>query len=84
MLQQKLQDLELVPGQLYLLSVGCQGPVGHVQHRAAAGEQVGGTGEVIGSPQHGLHLGGEHLQVKGLGQQVIPAHLHGHHQVHVV
>ena len=36
------------------------------------------------APQQGLNLGRQHLQIKGLGDEVVPAHVHGHDNVHVV
>ena len=75
---------QLVAGQLHPLPGGVQRPVGHVQHRPAAGEQLGGRPEVVGPPQHGLDLGGKDLEIEGLCQQVVPAHLHGHDGVDAV
>ena len=60
-LQQELQTPALGPRQLHPLPVGIQRPIRHVQHRGAAGEQVGRRAEVVGPPQQGLDLGGEHL-----------------------
>ena len=47
-------------------------------------QQGCGGAEVVGPAQEGLDLGGEHVQVKGLGHEVVAAHVHGHDDVHVV
>lgn len=41
-------------------------------------------GDLIGPPQHRLHLGRKDHGVHGLGDEVIPAHIQGHDDVHVV
>lgn len=40
--------------------------------------------EVVGPAQHGLHLSGEHVQIKGLGHKIVPAHVDRHDDIHVV
>lgn len=71
-------------GELHPLSRRRQRAVVEIQHRPAAGEQPGRGAEVVGSAQGRLDLGGEDLEIKGLGQQVVAPHLHGGDHAHVV
>ena len=84
LLQEHLQHAVLVPGELQLLALVGQGVVSGVQHRTPGLQQGCGGAEVVGPAQEGLDLGGEHVQVKGLGHEVVAAHVHGHDDVHVV
>lgn len=83
-LHQAGQDTVLVLGQLHrlpligqLLVVGgqlCAPPL--PQHRRRR--------HVIAAPQHGLYLDHQHAAVKGLGDKIVRAEVHGHDDVHVI
>lgn len=40
--------------------------------------------EVVGPAQQSLNLGQEHIQVEGLGQEVVASQVHGHDDVEIV
>ena len=40
--------------------------------------------EVVGPAQQSLNLGREHIQVEGLGQEVVASQVHGHDDVEIV
>ena len=44
-------------------------------------QQTALPGKFIGPAQHGLNLGGQHVQVKGLGDKIVASHVHRHHDV---
>ena len=62
---------------LQLLCIGVQAGAPARRHRRL-------HREVVGPAQQGLHLGHQHVPVKGFGNKVVGAHVHGHDDVHVV
>ena len=58
-----------------------QAGVGNVQQRAAVLQHGGLAGEVVGPAQGGLNFGGQHGQVKRLGDEIIRALVDGQHNV---
>ena len=54
-----------------------------VKKRLLRAERVAAA-EVICAAQQRLDLGGEDGEIKGLGDEVVRAHVHGHYNVHVV
>ena len=70
--------------QLDALALIRQARVGRVEHGAAVLERGRGRGKIICAAQNGLNLRQQHVQVKGLGDEIVAAHVHGHDDVHIV
>uniref|UniRef100_S0DDB3 Uncharacterized protein n=1 Tax=termite gut metagenome TaxID=433724 RepID=S0DDB3_9ZZZZ len=61
-----------------------QGQGGGIQHGAPVAGQRGGGGEGVAAAQGGLHLGHQHRQVEGFGDEVVGALVQGGYLVHVI
>ena len=83
-LQQRLQNPKFVFRQLDLPLLRAHAVVAQTQSRPAELHGVSRSGDLVGAPQHRLHLGCEHHGVHGLGDEVVPAHVQCHDDVHVV
>ena len=40
--------------------------------------------KIVSTAKHGLDFGDQHRQIKGLGDKIVPTHVHGHDDVHIV
>ena len=47
-------------------------------------ERGRGRGKIIRAAQNRLDLRQQHVQIKGLGDEIISAHIHGHDDIHIV
>ena len=84
MFKQNLQDFQFVLRQVCLLPIGRNGAVSRIQNYAVMFQKTAVLSECVGAPKHSLHLGSQHIQVKGLGNKIICATAHGHNHIHVV
>ena len=83
-LEERLQDAVVVFRQLDALPLIHQARIRRVEHGAAMLERGRGRSKIIRAAQDCLDLRQQHVQIKGLGDEIIPAHVHGHDDVHIV
>ena len=43
-----------------------------------------GTGKIVRAAKQGLHLGNQDIRIKGLGDEIVRAHVHGHNDIHII
>ena len=82
--KEREQDTVFIFGKIYFITVEAESCIGYVEHCACVGDDICLRAEVIGSSQYRLYLCHKYGQVKGLSDKIISAHVHRHHNIHIV
>ncbi len=78
------QDTVFIFGKIYFFTVEAESCIGYVEHCAFVDDDICFRAEVVCSAQYRLDLCHKHGQVKGLSDKIISAHIHCHHNIHIV
>lgn len=82
--KEREQDTVFIFGKNYFITVEAESCIGYIEHCTFVCDDICFRAEVVCSSQYRLYLCHKYGQVKGRSNKIIAAHVHRHHNIHIV